>query len=133
MCVAVDAATLSRLGETAQDNHRAAALSRLGETDQDNHLADALRYLLNDEPIRRNEVALQVEVLSRIAGDAELGENEEVGSLVGGTANPFGDFGGVAIKIADRGVDLGKSYAQTGLREITEEVSPSRPSKVRLD
>jgi hypothetical protein len=32
------------------------------------------------------EVALQVEVLGRVAGDAELGEDHQLGALVAGTA-----------------------------------------------
>src|SRR5207253_7988944 len=60
------------------------------------------------------EVALEVEVLGRVAGNAELGEDHEVGARVAGAADPLGDLGGVGIDGADGGVDLGEGEAHAG-------------------
>ena len=104
----------------------AAARDRLGEADQRDHLADAAGQVLDRGPIGFDEMALQVEVLGRIAGHAELREDRQIGALGGGAADPIGDLGGVAVDVADRGVDLGERYAQGGLRGVTAEVSPPR-------
>ena len=99
----------------------APAGDRLGEADQRDHLADALRQLLDRPAVGLDEVALQVEVLGRVAGHAELGEDRQVGALVAGPADPGGDLRGVAVDVADGRVDLGEGYAHGA---VTTEVSP---------
>ena len=54
------------------------------------------------------EVVLQVEVLGRIARQAELGEEDGVGTLVAGTADPLVDQACIAVDVADGRVDLGE-------------------------
>ena len=66
--------------------------------------------LLDRAPVGLDEVALQVEVLGRVAGEAELGEDRQVGALVAGAADPLGDLRRVAVDVADRRVDLGEGY-----------------------
>ena len=75
---------------------------------------------------------LQVEVLGRIAGQAELGEDRQLGALACGAPDPLGDLGGVAVDVADGRVDLGQRYAQGCLGVVTLEVSPPKPCGTRL-
>src|SRR5262249_24937601 len=100
--------------------------SGLGEADQRRRLADSDRQLLDRAPVRLDEVALQVEVLGRVSRQAELGEDRQLRAGVGGPVDPLGDPGGVAVDVADGGVDLGEGYAHGCLGAITAEVSPPR-------
>jgi hypothetical protein len=56
-------------------------------------------------------VALQVEVLGRVAGDAELGKDDQLGPRLTGADDPLRHLGGVAVDVADGGVDLGQGQA----------------------
>ena len=66
--------------------------------------------LLDRTPICLGEVALQVEVLGRVAGDAELGEDHQLGTLPAGAGDPLGDLRRVGVDVADRRVDLCQGY-----------------------
>ena len=104
----------------------AAARNRLGEADEGDDLPDAASQLLDGAPVGLDEVPLQVEVLGRVAGQAELGEDDQLGALVAGADDPLGDLRGVAVDVADGGVDLGQGYTQARvLSAVTSEVSPS--------
>ena len=89
----------------------AAAADRLGEADQDDHLADRAGQLHDRRPVGGDEVSLQVEVLGRVAGQAELREDGQLGALGRGAVDPLGDLPRVAVDVADRRVDLGEGYA----------------------
>ena len=85
---------------------------RLGEADQGDDPGHAPRQLLEHRAIPGlDEVALEVEVLGRVAGDAELGEDDEVGAALACPADPIGDLGRVAVDVPDGGVDLGERDA----------------------
>ncbi len=103
----------------------AAAGDRLGETDQRRDAADAEGELLDRALVGRDEVALQVEVLGRVAGDAELGEDRQLGALRFGAVDPLRDLRRVAVDVADGRVDLGQGYAHVSvLTGVRAEVSP---------
>ena len=53
--------------------------------------------LLDRAPVGGDEVGLQVEVLGRVAGDAELGEDHQLGALRAGAADPLGDLRRVGV------------------------------------
>ena len=54
------------------------------------------------------EVRLQVEVLRRVAGQAELAEDDQIRICVSGALGPPGDQLGVAVDVADGRIDLGE-------------------------
>ena len=54
------------------------------------------------------KVAFQVEVLGRVAGDAELAEDDEVGALILRAGDPLAHKRGVLLHGSNRGVDLGQ-------------------------
>ena len=110
----------------------AAAGRRLGEPDQGDDALDAGRDLLDGEPVGLDEMALQVEVLGRVARHAELREDDEAGLLGAGATDPLGDLRRVGVDVADGRVDLGQGYAHWRLSRLTFEVSPpGRPERAR--
>ena len=58
-----------------------------------------------------NEIGLEQQVLGWIAGDDQLGEENEVGALLAGFLQPVADFLCVALDIAHGNVDLGQGKA----------------------
>jgi hypothetical protein len=54
----------------------------------------------------REEVLLQQQVLGRIAGQRQLREQDEIGLRLAGRADAVTDPVGVALDVADGGVDL---------------------------
>ena len=65
----------------------AAARDRLGEADQRRDALDALGASSSTaRDVGGEEVALQVEVLGRVAGHAELGEDRQLGARLAGAA-----------------------------------------------
>ena len=84
----------------------AACVARLREPDERGdalYLGGELAHLIR---AAREEVALQIEVLGRIAGDAELAEDDEVGPFVLRSGDPVAHEGCVLVNGADRRVDL---------------------------
>ena len=69
---------------------------------------------------RAQEARPQKQVLGRIAGHGQLGEEDELGAGVSGFAEPLDDARAVAVEVADDRVHLRerKSHASdsTGLR-----------------
>ena len=61
---------------------------------------------------RLQEVLLQQQVLGRIAGDRQLGEQHQLGARVARLGDALGDLGDVALEVADTAVDLGERDAQ---------------------
>ena len=57
-------------------------------------------------PCGRPEGRAQREVLDRIAGERHLREDDDVGAALHGAAREIEDLAGVAVKVADAGVDL---------------------------
>ena len=55
---------------------------------------------------RAHEAGPQEEVLGRVAGDGELGEEREVGAGLPRLLEPVEDEGAVAVEVADGRVDL---------------------------
>ena len=51
------------------------------------------------------------QVLGRVAGDGQLGEEDEVGATRPGLLEPAEDAAAVAVEVADNGVDLGEGEA----------------------
>jgi hypothetical protein len=66
---------------------------------------DALKSL----EIIEDEGAAEEKVFGRVAGDGELWEGDDVGAGFAGAVSVVDDLGGVAVEIADYGVDLGES------------------------
>ena len=52
------------------------------------------------------------EVLGRVPGEGHLGEDDDVGAVLGGPRRPGGDQRGVAGDVADAGVDLGQGHSE---------------------
>src|SRR5262249_26341598 len=101
----------------------AAAADRLGVADEGGDPLDRTCQLLDRALVGGDEVGLQVEVLGRVAGDAELGEDHQLGAGLAGTADPLGDLGRGGVDIAKGGVGLGEGDAHR-----SREVSPPRPT-----
>ena len=82
----------------ADEHHRAAGLAR-------DRLHRALR--------RADEARSQQQVFRRVAGDGELGKQDEIGALRPGGLEPLENQPAVAVQIADDRVDLdeGKAHA----------------------
>ena len=66
------------------------------------------RDLLQRALRRPDEAGAEQEVLRRVAGDRELGEEDEVGARVLGLGEATEDALAVAVEVADDGVDLGE-------------------------
>ena len=58
-----------------------------------------------------DEARPEQEILGRIAGDRELGEDDDVGARVLRRLEPPEDQGAVPVEVADGGVDLGERDA----------------------
>ena len=67
-----------------------------------------LRELVDGAPRRADEAGAEQQVLGRVAGDHELGEEDEIGARVTGAAEPLDDAGRVAVEVADDAIDLGE-------------------------
>ena len=65
-----------------------------------------LRDLVDRPPRRADEAGAEQQVLRRVAGDDELGEEDEVGVRLAGLSEPLDDAGGVAVEVADDAIDL---------------------------
>ena len=84
----------------------------LGEADQRALIPVTLGgKLIDGTPVGVDEVALQVEVLGRIAGNAELREDDQVDPSVAGAPDPLPDLARIAVDVADGRVDLGEPKA----------------------
>ncbi len=59
-----------------------------------------------------DEAGAHEEVFRRVAGEGELREGDDVGALVARARDVVEDLGGVAIEVADGGVDLGEGYSE---------------------
>ena len=57
------------------------------------------------------EAGSKEQVLGRVAGDGQLGEEDEVGAARPGLLEPAEDAVAVAVEVADDGVDLGEREA----------------------
>ena len=69
---------------------------------------------LRERALRRpHEAGPQEEVLGRVAGDGELGEDRDVRAGLPRLLEPVEDEGAVAVEIADGGIDLGESEAHS--------------------
>ena len=75
---------------------------------------------------RRGERGPQQQVLGRVARDRELGHQRDVGSGLGGVGERPRDPAGVALDVADDGVELGQRDAQR--RPSGFVADPARPS-----
>jgi hypothetical protein len=89
-----------------------ASVAAIDEPDEDRRAAGRLAR----EPLERVEVVLhehvaQDEVLGRITGDRELGEDDDVDGGFGRPSGPLDEQVDVAFEIADRGVDLAERDA----------------------
>ena len=77
---------------------------------------DAAQRLLNDAlegpQVIEDEAAAQQQVLGRVAGQRQLREGDEVGAEVAGAVGVLDDLVGVALEVADGGVDLGQRDAK---------------------
>ena len=60
----------------------------------------------------RQEVRLQQQVLRRVAVDRQLREDDELGAGLPCARYLVADLGGVAVDVADGGIDLGERDAQ---------------------
>ena len=63
--------------------------------------------------VRLGEVVLEIEVLGRVTGEGELGQDDEFRPRVAGVGDRRGDQPGVALDVADGGVDLGERNRQS--------------------
>ena len=68
--------------------------------------AGRLRDPVDRPPRRADEPGAQQEILRRIAGDDELGEEHDVGVRVARLLEPLDDPRGVAVEVADDAIDL---------------------------
>ena len=59
-----------------------------------------------------DEGLAQEQVLGRVAGDGQLREGDDVGAEVAGAVGVVDDLVGVALEVADGGVDLGEGYSE---------------------
>ena len=93
-------------------------LGTLGEPDDRDDV-----HRLGGDPLQRlagigEEVLLEQEVLRRVAGDRELGEEDDLGTRLPRLAQAREDLLGVAGDVADGGVELGQSdpHQQSSMR-----------------
>ena len=70
------------------------------------------RDLLEREEVAGHKARLQEQVLRRIAGEHELGEHRELRARRLGPGELGDDLLGVAVEIADGGIQLAKCHAQ---------------------
>ncbi len=87
-------------------------LDALGRADERDDALGLARDVERRLARRLEEVLLEQQVLRRVAGDRELGEEHELGALVAGARDPLADLARVALEVADAGVDLGERDAQ---------------------
>ena len=66
------------------------------------------RRSVDRAPRGAHEPGTEQQVLGRVAGDDELGEEDEVGVRVARPLEPLDDPGGVAVEVADDAIDLGE-------------------------
>ena len=83
--------------------------SRCGTSDEAGDPLRLARDQLEALPGGAQEARPQEQVLGRIAGDGQLGEEREVGTLVARSANAGENALAVAVDVADDGVDLRES------------------------
>jgi hypothetical protein len=84
----------------------------LGESDQRDGAGDLPRQVLDGPPDGVQEVAAQQKVLRRIAGQAELGQDGELGAGLGRPLDRFRCEGDVPLDVAHGRVQLGQGEAQ---------------------
>jgi len=92
-------------------DHRPAvgrALPGLGEADHGGDPGDLGGKLVDGAAVGLDEVALQVEVLGWVAGNAELREQHQIDPGVAGAADPLANLARIAVDVADGRVDLGE-------------------------
>ena len=89
-------------------------LDPLGEPDQGDDALDLGGDRVQALTDGCEEVAAQDEVLGRVAGDAELGQQDELRAALAGALDRLGDQAHVALDVAHGGVDLGERQAQIG-------------------
>ena len=97
----------------------------LGVADDRDDAGRVLRDALDRRARVGEEVLLQQQVLGRVAGDRQLGEEDHLGSRAARAAQAVADLRLVAGDVADDGVDLGQRDAQ-GAGHVAGESSPRR-------
>ena len=60
---------------------------------------------------RADEPGAEEEIFRRVAGDDQLGEEDDVDALLLGLLDPRDDALGISVQVADHGVDLGERKA----------------------
>ena len=75
------------------------------------------------------EVLLEQQVLGRVAGQRQLGEEHELGAGVARRGDLLGDLGGVALEVADAAVDLREGEAERGDQAHGPHSPRPRPSQ----
>ena len=79
---------------------------------------------------RATKPGREEQVLGRVAGDRELGEEDEVGAGLLRLAEPAEDPLAVPVEVADGGVDLGAARAASGF-SLSGENSAAEPDRVQ--
>ena len=74
--------------------------------DEDSDAVRRFRDAVDRAPRRSDEPGAQQEILGRVAGDHQLGEESEVGIRLAGPLEPLDDLGGVAVDVPDDAIDL---------------------------
>ena len=109
--LAVDAADL------AAGEHEAGVVEvgvEVGGADERRDPVRLARELLDRALRRPDEPRPQEQVLGRVAGDGELGEEDEVGARLTRLGEPGQDPATVAVEVADDGVDLRECESHPG-------------------
>jgi len=87
------------------------AVGPVGETDDRSaRTRDAGRHLVERSTVVGHEAGLQQQILGRVAGDRELGEDGEIGALLLGLAHPLVDERHVSGQVTDLRVDLTEGH-----------------------
>jgi hypothetical protein len=71
-------------------------------------------HLLQGGAVVGHEPGPQQQVLGRVAGDRELGQDQQVAAGIVGGPQRLDDAGDVAVEIPDAGVDLAQGDTQAG-------------------
>ncbi len=80
----------------------------VGRADEHGDAVRRLRDLVDGPSRGAHETGAKQQVLRRVAGDYELGKEDEVGVRVAGLGQPVDDAGRVGVDVADDAIDLGE-------------------------